>query len=116
MYSDPSLSLLTICINIYIQDFNDDVDEFEAKHNFRFEEPGANNILTYPRTIEDSVRNKASKRKLAREAKKKRKAEELAKKAEKLKQIKNQKKKEILDRLKKIESLSGNTVEVCFFL
>lgn len=93
------------------EDYLENQEEFEAKHNFRFEEEGANHIMTYPRQIDDSVRNTTSKRKEQREAKKKRKEEELQLKAEKLKQLKNLKKKEILDRLAKIQETSGASVD-----
>ena len=38
------------------------MDKFEKVYNFRFEEPGGDQIMTHPRKIEDSQRVKESKR------------------------------------------------------
>ena len=40
-----------------------EMDEYEAKYNFRFEEPGANTITQFPRTIPESMRTKPETRK-----------------------------------------------------
>jgi protein KRI1 len=34
----------------------DKQDEFEAKYNFRFEQEGADQVVSYPRFVDDSVR------------------------------------------------------------
>lgn len=39
------------------------MDEYEAKYNFRFEEPDGDKIVQYPRKIEESMRIKPESRK-----------------------------------------------------
>lgn len=82
-------------------------DEFEAKYNFRFEEPGSTAIVSYPRDVE-SVRKTDDKRKLQRQERAEKKKLEKTHKEEELKRIKNVKKKEIVDKLKTIQKISGN--------
>lgn len=108
----------------------DKQDEFEAKYNFRFEEPGANEvacctvvflfvfcharmnaclvrpqITTFPRAIPEAVRAKTSKRATAREARKQRKVEEKQKKIEEIKRLKSAKKQEIVKKLMEISEV-----------
>jgi protein KRI1 len=52
------------------------MDAFEAAYNFRYEEPGANSIVTHKRNAEASVRVKDSSRKKARQAANERKEAE----------------------------------------
>ncbi|KAI7834115.1 KRI1-like family-domain-containing protein [Kickxella alabastrina] len=85
-------------------------DNFESKYNFRFEEQGGTQIKSYPREIEGSLRRKDDRRKLARERSKARKLDRKREKAEELKRLKNQKKKEILEKLKEIQGITGNKV------
>ncbi|TPX35681.1 hypothetical protein SmJEL517_g01900 [Synchytrium microbalum] len=82
-------------------------DEFETKYNFRFEEEGANEVTTYSRKVEGSVRRTNDARKRQREAKAQREEEDKIRKAEELKRLKNLKKQEIWDRLKKIQEIAG---------
>ncbi|KAJ2557750.1 Ribosome biogenesis protein Kri1 [Coemansia sp. RSA 1933] len=83
-------------------------DNFESKYNFRYEEEGANQIKSYSREIEGSVRRKDDRRKLARERAKERKEEQKKEKVEELKRIKNKKKRDILEKLKEIQGITGN--------
>ena len=76
-----------------------EMDEYEAKYNFRYEEPGADKITQYPREIPQSIRIKPETRKEKRKKAIERKKEEeeaLRKEAELMKE---QKKKQILEKL-----------------
>ncbi|XP_045899035.1 protein KRI1 homolog [Micropterus dolomieu] len=82
--------------------------EFERSYNFRFEEPDAQQIKTYPRSIATSVRSKDDSRKRKRQEVKERKEKEKAQKQEQLKQLKNLKRNEIMEKLKRLQELTGN--------
>ena len=82
-------------------------EDLEFKHNFRFEQPGADSIPTFGRNIEGSLRRPDTRRKEKRDAIKQRKTEEEAKDKEELKRLKNLKKKEIEKRLRDIERVGG---------
>ncbi|KAJ2708303.1 Kinetochore protein Spc24 [Coemansia spiralis] len=83
-------------------------EDFETMHNLRVGEDGGVQMKRYPREIEGSMRRKDDRRKLARERAKERKAELKGRKAEELKRLKNQKKHEILEKLKEIQVITGN--------
>lgn len=85
----------------------DDIDRFESKYNFRFEEEGAATIKTYARDIEGSVRRKESKRAKRREREKLHKAKVKEEQLELMKQQKNKKMKEIHAKLKEISGITG---------
>ncbi|CAG8438802.1 8730_t:CDS:10 [Ambispora leptoticha] len=89
-------------------EFEEAVDRFESKYNFRFEEEGSSKIITHSRNIEGSVRRKDTKRKHQRQAREERKEEEKLKKREELKRLKNLKKKEIHEKLMQIKEITGN--------
>lgn len=85
------------------------MEEFEEKYNFRFEQPNADQIVTYSRDIEGSVRRKDSKRREQRAARKTRKEEEKARQREELKRLKNLRNLQIQEKLARIQQISGNT-------
>ncbi|RHZ78788.1 hypothetical protein Glove_156g13 [Diversispora epigaea] len=90
------------------EQFDEAVDNFESKYNFRFEEEGSSKITTYSRNAGDSVRRTDNKRKIKRKTIEERKKEEKQQKAEELKRLKNIKKREIFENLQKIKEITGN--------
>lgn len=82
--------------------------EFEQKYNFRFEEPDAEFIKRYPRTIEQSIRRTDDKRKEKRKETKERKEQEKLQKMKELDLIKEMKKKEIEEKIRKLKAVTGN--------
>ena len=92
------------------EEIEERAEELEFKHNFRFEQPGAEMIPAFGRSIEGSLRRPDNKRKEQREAVTKRKAEEKAKEKEEVKRLKNIKKDEIKEKLKELEKVSGKKI------
>ncbi|THV06167.1 hypothetical protein K435DRAFT_849267 [Dendrothele bispora CBS 962.96] len=92
-------------------DFEDIVDRFESSYNFRFEEPDADVIKSYPRKIDTLIRREDTTRKDARDRRKKRKEEELQKKREEIKRLKALKMKEVRARLERIGREGGKNYD-----
>ncbi|KAI9496483.1 KRI1-like family C-terminal-domain-containing protein [Zychaea mexicana] len=86
----------------------DEVDRFESKYNFRFEEEGGASLVSHSRNVEESVRRKLNKRQKERERKKLKRETMIREKNEELGRARNQKMKEIHDRLKEIRDITGN--------
>lgn len=86
------------------------MEAFETAYNFRFEAEQGAELVTHTRTIDGSMRRKDDKRKRMREKKLERKAEEKTKKDQELMRLKNLKKEEIRERLRKIQEVAGGTL------
>ncbi|XP_072775977.1 protein KRI1 homolog [Taeniopygia guttata] len=82
--------------------------DFERRHNFRFEEPGAAQIQTFPRHVPTSVRRRDERRKEKREQTRERKRKERARRREELKQLKNLKRQELAARIARIRHASSS--------
>ncbi|KAH3721145.1 protein KRI1 homolog [Dreissena polymorpha] len=82
--------------------------DFERKYNFRFEEPDAAEIKSYPRDMEDTVRRKDTKRAEKRKATQERKKLEKERKRDDLKQLKKLKRQEIMSKIDKLRAITGN--------
>jgi protein KRI1 len=83
-------------------------DEFESKYNFRFEEPGGDQIVTHARAgPADSLRRKETKRKDARDRKKDRKEEERAEAEAETRRLMNLKRTELKSRMGRIREIAG---------
>ncbi|WWC95448.1 hypothetical protein V866_002312 [Kwoniella sp. B9012] len=85
-------------------EFDDKADAFEAEYNFRFEEPGASNILSHPRQIDALVRRPDDARKTKRARRAERKAAEKAAQEEALKAKKGSKRREMEKRMAALKS------------
>jgi len=81
-------------------------EHFETSYNFRFEAPGAAEIVTHARTIE-STRRGDEKRKRERERKKEQKEEEKRRQKEEIARLRNLKRQELEERLRRVEGTAG---------
>ncbi|KAJ7594856.1 KRI1-like family C-terminal-domain-containing protein [Mycena floridula] len=104
---EDDVDLPTADPDINEDDFEEIVDRFESSYNFRFEEPEAATIKTFPRVLPTTVRREDTTRKDARARKKERKEAELQKKREEVKQLKSLKMKEIRAKLDRIGKEGG---------
>ncbi|KAK9809843.1 hypothetical protein WJX72_000250 [[Myrmecia] bisecta] len=82
-------------------------DQFEAEYNFRYEEPGSAQVVSYPRHVQGTVRKQDDRRKKQRTERAERKAAEAQQRQEEIKRLKNLKKHEMQDRLAKITEIAG---------
>ncbi|TFK50846.1 hypothetical protein OE88DRAFT_1712769 [Heliocybe sulcata] len=93
------------------EEFEEVNEQFETSYNFRFEEPDAATIKSYPRQLTGLVRREESTRKEARERRKERKEQEMLQKKEEIKRLKALKIKELRSKLEKIGKEGGKDVE-----
>ncbi|KAI3796140.1 hypothetical protein L1987_38805 [Smallanthus sonchifolius] len=82
-------------------------EDYERGFNFRYEENAGDRVMGHSRKVEGSVRKKENARKIQRENKKERMAKAEFERNEELKYLKNLKKKEINEKLKKIRETAG---------
>ncbi|KAJ9099775.1 hypothetical protein QFC21_003773 [Naganishia friedmannii] len=87
--------------------FEEIAETFETAYNFRFEEPGAANIVSHPREIASAARRADDGRKLQRQAKAERKAAEKAKREEETKRLKGEKRRQIEKQLAMLKAEFG---------
>lgn len=85
----------------------DKAEEFEYNFQHRYEEEGAERIISHPRIIEDSVRKDESSRKRKRKEREERKKAEMQVQYEEIKRLKNLKKMEMQEKLQKIREIAG---------
>jgi len=93
---------------------SEEVEVFEKKYNFRFEEPNAATITSHAReaNAEETLRRKENTRKDARERAKERKEDMKKKQKEEISKLKELKREEIIEKLKKTDTISkGNIFE-----
>jgi len=96
------------------EDNEEDLEEheqFERKFNFRYEEPNADLIRNYPRTIANSVRKTDEKRKEQRKKKEERKVKEKAEKKAEIERMKRLKLEEIEDKIKRLSDNAGRNLD-----
>ncbi|GAX72819.1 hypothetical protein CEUSTIGMA_g274.t1 [Chlamydomonas eustigma] len=87
-----------------------EAEKFEAKYNFRFEEPGGSSISGHPRVIEGTIRKEDDRRKRKRAEKAERLKEQEDRHREEVKRLKNLKKKEIEEKMSKLQKVAGSQV------
>jgi protein KRI1 len=92
-------------------EFDEVAEHFESSYNFRFEEPHAANIQSFPRAVE-SVRRRteqSERRRAARERRQERKQVEKAQRREEVKRLKGLKTRELEAKLERIGKEGGWT-------
>eukprot|EP01035_Chromulina_nebulosa_P017280 gene17280-22815_t len=111
-WKDESFNLHTEATSDLIEDEKqlEEAEVFESKYNFRFEELNESDdvqVIGHDRRAHDSVRRLDDKRKIARDHLRERKEKERRQKEEEMKRLKNLKKKELQERLRKISEVGG---------
>ncbi len=91
------------------EEFDEVAERFESSYNFRFEEPDAAHISSFPRAVE-SVRRQTEhteRRHAARERRRERKEAEKAQRREEVKRLKGLKAREVEEKLERIGKEGG---------
>ena len=81
-------------------------ETFETQYNFRFEQPGAATITTHARTL-STTRRGDEKRKRERERKRTQRDEEKRKEIEEIARLRNLKRMDIEQRIRRVEGVAG---------
>ncbi|GAB4820679.1 hypothetical protein N2152v2_007725 [Parachlorella kessleri] len=89
------------------EQYLEQAEEYEHRYNFRYEEPGGAEIVTYPRKLEGVVRKEDDRRKRKRADKAERLRAEESQRQQELKRLKNLKKQEIEEKLSEIQQVAG---------
>ena len=94
--------------DLYEDDSSDEekAETFETQYNFRFEAPGAGEVTTHARTLV-STRRGDEKRKRERERKRSAKEEVKRKEMEEIARLRNLKRMEIEERIRRVEGVAG---------
>ncbi|KAF5739049.1 hypothetical protein HS088_TW12G00247 [Tripterygium wilfordii] len=82
-------------------------EEYEQGYNFRYEENAGDRVMSYSRRVEGSVRKKENARKEQRKSKEERMRIAEMERKEELKHLKNLKKKEMEERMRKVLGAAG---------
>jgi KRI1-like family len=93
------------------EEFDEVAEHFESSYNFRYEEPDAAHISSFPRAVE-SVRRPAEhaeRRHAARERRRERKEAEKAQRREEVKRLKGLKAREVEAKLERVGKEGGWT-------
>lgn len=85
------------------EEFDDNAETYENAYNMRFEDPNANEILSYARTQNTIRREKASSRKRKRDAKKDALRQEEEKQEAELQHLKNKKATQIMKKMSSLQ-------------
>lgn len=93
------------------EEFDEVAERFESSYNFRFEEPDAAHISSFPRAVESVRRSTehAERRHAARERRRERKEAEKAQRREEVKRLKGLKAREVEAKLERIGKEGGWT-------
>jgi protein KRI1 len=91
------------------EDFDEVAERFESSYNFRFEEPDAAHIPSFPRAVEGVRRpaEHAERRHAARERRRERKEAEKAQRREEVKRLKGLKAREVEAKLERVGKEGG---------
>lgn len=88
------------------EEFLEKADKYEHKYNFRHEEPGGDEIKSYPRVIETSVRTKDTRRAEKRKEKLEKKRKEKEKMKDEIRLLQKLQMEEKMEKLEKLRQIA----------